>query len=484
MRNKDLRNILLPAFLIPYFVVFLLSGIFIINTLSKIDELNDVRKLIPPLTELSELITLLNEEKYAQTLLKVANIKENFPFSAEDKVDLALRRLKLTLESDDIWKKYCSCSDIYLLEVTIKKLRKKRTSSVKEILVDYDRVINNLCSYYAALSSVFHLKFIGLQFKTLYTLYKFHTVSTDLAAETLAYTVGKNPSYPYAYYYYKGEILSYADTYYALIDIPLYKRLFKLHLYQSEFLRKLLENPQAFRTPGEVSDAFASYVENYNDYRRNLLNKLNGDLDRYYERYKFQIFGVIFLTFLAILSLLIIHFWVYRYGIVKYEETFQKFERRIYRDPLTGLLNRRFFNVYLLKKLKELHGKGEKISFILLDIDNFKHINDTYGHDFGDKVLRQVARVLRSSIRRDDIAIRWGGEEFGIFVNAPLPIAVKLAERIRQILERNPVEGVKVTASFGVGEYRGEDPKEFFRKVDEALYRAKRNGKNRVEIAL
>ncbi len=114
-------------------------------------------------------------------------------------------------------------------------------------------------------------------------------------------------------------------------------------------------------------------------------------------------------------------------------------------------------------------------------MDNFKQINDTYGHDFGDKVLRHVARILRNGIRKDDIAVRWGGEEFGIFVKAPLEVAEKLAERIRRKLENTPVEGIKITASFGVGEYRGEDPKEFFRKVDEALYRAKRNGKNRVE---
>ena len=81
------------------------------------------------------------------------------------------------------------------------------------------------------------------------------------------------------------------------------------------------------------------------------------------------------------------------------------------------------------------------------------------------------------------MALRWGGEEFGIFVNAPLEEAKKLAERIRKRLEESPVDGVKITASFGVGEYRGEDPKEFFQKVDQALYRAKKMGKNRVEVA-
>ena len=233
--------------------------------------------------------------------------------------------------------------------------------------------------------------------------------------------------------------------------------------------------------PTPLVGDFLNFEGEFSAFHNEILEKLLNTLERNIEHYWLKTFEVLILAVLGLTSLLVVNFVVYQYGVSRFESTIQKLEERMFKDPLTGLLNRRFFNAYLLKRLKT---DPPPTSFILIDLDNFKQINDTYGHDFGDKVLRHVARILKRSIRKEDIAVRWGGEEFGIFVKAPLEVAVKLAERLRKRLEENPVDGIKITASFGVGEYKGEDPKEFFKKVDEALYRAKRKGKNRVEKAI
>jgi len=169
-----------------------------------------------------------------------------------------------------------------------------------------------------------------------------------------------------------------------------------------------------------------------------------------------------------------------------YDVTPQKeLEKRLYQaaitDSLTGLYNRRFADEML--KQEKLTYKRYKTPFciLLIDLDNFKIVNDIYGHDVGDKVLIAVAKVLKSSVRESDIVARWGGEEFLILLRRiELEDAIKVAEKIRNAicqLKLPPVEGI--TASIGVSCYSGEDDVyDLVRKADLALYQAKTQGKN------
>jgi diguanylate cyclase (GGDEF)-like protein len=122
-------------------------------------------------------------------------------------------------------------------------------------------------------------------------------------------------------------------------------------------------------------------------------------------------------------------------------------------------------------------------SLILLDIDHFKVVNDTYGHQMGDQILIQVARIIRASVRDSDIAARWGGEELAIYLpQAKIDHAIRVAERIRERVqaETDP----KVTVSGGVAEWSWEDEKisseSLFYLADMNLYKAKHNGRNQI----
>ncbi|WP_428419797.1 GGDEF domain-containing protein [Methylibium sp.] len=155
-------------------------------------------------------------------------------------------------------------------------------------------------------------------------------------------------------------------------------------------------------------------------------------------------------------------------------------------DSLTGLHNRRSFEQHVAKFLAD---RQSAMSLVLVDIDHFKLVNDTHGHLFGDQVLMAVARVLRESLRIDDIAARIGGEEFALLLpSTPLKGAVELAERIRtaiagsRIRRRNSEQQVgQITVSLGVADLWPTDNGEsWFTRADEALYTSKREGRNRV----
>jgi len=151
-------------------------------------------------------------------------------------------------------------------------------------------------------------------------------------------------------------------------------------------------------------------------------------------------------------------------------------------DPLTKALNRRA----LMTKLKLYVSAGVPVSVMMLDIDNFKRINDTYGHLTGDKVLKELSEIIEKSLRSGDFVGRYGGEEFLIVLpRTNKETAFKVAERIRRKIERHrfPVPE-PVTVSIGVADSReGESLEELISLADERLYRAKRSGKNRVIAA-
>lgn len=156
-------------------------------------------------------------------------------------------------------------------------------------------------------------------------------------------------------------------------------------------------------------------------------------------------------------------------------------------DRLTQLLNRGEVEQHL-QELVQLWTERQRIfSGLLLDIDNFKKINDTYGHDVGDQVLVSLAEVLRGCVRGHDFVGRWGGEEFLVLLpDAEADYAVQVGERIRSSLQQVSVlpEGGCITVSIGAGQIFAEDDfQDFYQRLDKALYAAKHNGKDQVVLA-
>ncbi len=160
----------------------------------------------------------------------------------------------------------------------------------------------------------------------------------------------------------------------------------------------------------------------------------------------------------------------------KRSKYFHLLEETSYKDSLTKLLNRRG----VLKAIEEINGE---FSMLFLDIDKFKNINDTYGHNIGDDVLMAIANILRQNVRKGDLIARWGGEEFLIVLpNCDIGDAVKIAENLRKKIEEYQGLNIpKFTSSFGV--VSNVDKYNFKKKlneVDEYLYKAKNEGRNRV----
>jgi len=163
----------------------------------------------------------------------------------------------------------------------------------------------------------------------------------------------------------------------------------------------------------------------------------------------------------------------------------EEFKKLATTDRLTQAYNRIKFESLLETEMERAKRYNEKLAMIMLDIDHFKEINDTYGHLYGDRVLKSVAKILRHHMRKVNHLVRWGGEEFLIIApETDLEGAEILAERIREEIHSNVHEnGVTITASLGVAGYQIDNTEdEFIHNVDQALYRAKRNGRNRVEI--
>ncbi|MCS6885821.1 MAG: GGDEF domain-containing protein [Acidobacteriota bacterium] len=164
-----------------------------------------------------------------------------------------------------------------------------------------------------------------------------------------------------------------------------------------------------------------------------------------------------------------------------------KLYRQATRDPLTGLANRSYFQNEIQKTFSIASRHNRVFSIMMMDIDFFKKINDTFGHDVGDNVLRKVADILMKHLRAHDVAARYGGEEFIILLpETPLSGALTVAERIRLAVEAFNFEIVgcsrKVTVSSGIADYPAcaKEPDELIKRADEALYQAKTSGRNRV----
>src|SRR5690606_9812631 len=155
-------------------------------------------------------------------------------------------------------------------------------------------------------------------------------------------------------------------------------------------------------------------------------------------------------------------------------------------DPLTGMHNRRYFDDALREYLTEFRRIEKPIGLMILDLDHFKQVNDTYGHDVGDEVLRAVANTLGDMTRYHDVVARLGGEEFAVVApNMTEDQLIKLAERIRKAISAQVVVAgnvrLRVTTSIGLAIWDGKETgEEFYRRADKQLYQAKRQGRNRV----
>ncbi len=167
----------------------------------------------------------------------------------------------------------------------------------------------------------------------------------------------------------------------------------------------------------------------------------------------------------------------------------KELEELAYYDPLTNLPNRRYFFINAQTLIENAKRYDTSLSVIIIDIDNFKKVNDTFGHDAGDMLLRAFANILKSELRSSDVAARFGGEEFAVLLpNTNTDGAYKVSERIRKGFENTIViynnKEIKTTVSIGISHFRKgtENIDDLIREADEALYEAKSTGKNKVVI--
>jgi two-component system cell cycle response regulator len=161
-------------------------------------------------------------------------------------------------------------------------------------------------------------------------------------------------------------------------------------------------------------------------------------------------------------------------------------------DQLTGLHNRRYMSRHLDNLISSAAQSGKALAFLILDIDYFKAVNDGYGHDIGDEVLKEFASRISANVRGIDLACRYGGEEFVVVMpDTDVTLAIAIAERLRKSIEANPIPisrppgKLNITISIGIAGSEGssDTAEALLRRADQALYSAKRTGRNRVVAA-
>ena len=177
--------------------------------------------------------------------------------------------------------------------------------------------------------------------------------------------------------------------------------------------------------------------------------------------------------------------------LVNLVREYKQLQRLAGKDPLTGLLNRSQFEEKLQKEFEKSRRTQRPFSIAVLDIDDFKRVNDTYGHDIGDEVLRKVGLLLRSKTRKSDMQVRYGGEEFVLVLRSAnlggaAQVGREICREISKSIFSTPVSTFSVTASLGVASSSAKQYshwKEILKDADRALYAAKASGKNCVKIA-
>lgn len=199
---------------------------------------------------------------------------------------------------------------------------------------------------------------------------------------------------------------------------------------------------------------------------------------------KSESIGLVQLQFGIIATLVLIHGLAYtKERLIHVELVADSLARVAHVDALTQVYNRRWISTVLVDELDRANRYGRDLSIVLFDIDDFKRINDTYGHRAGDAVLQEIARLVKSNIRESDQMARWGGEEFLVLCPGSDSEATQvLAERLREVVEGRTFNGMgNVTASFGVASYlKGQSVDELIGLADRSLYKAKDLGRNMV----
>ena len=170
--------------------------------------------------------------------------------------------------------------------------------------------------------------------------------------------------------------------------------------------------------------------------------------------------------------------------ITKLKEKSNLLEYQASHDKLTGLFNRNRFDEIYTKEIKRTKRYNNELSIIIFDIDDFKMVNDTYGHQIGDEVLKEIAKITLNGVREQDINVRWGGEEFLILLpQTNLTGAVTVASKIKSAIKEHIFtdKSLKITASFGVSQLLEEDDEiSLISRSDKLLYEAKKTGKDKV----
>lgn len=182
------------------------------------------------------------------------------------------------------------------------------------------------------------------------------------------------------------------------------------------------------------------------------------------------------------------YFYKHKFNEIKYRVTLRKMNKKLESlatlDPLTNLPNRRFFDKQVAYEKAISRRYKTKTALLLIDIDDFKEINDTYGHHAGDQVLVKLAQILQSNIRESDVVARWGGEEFIIMLShTPLEGAEILATRLLDTIQYHRFKtdqgSIEITISIGIGPLYAESSFDLsYETIDKALYQSKDNGKN------
>jgi diguanylate cyclase len=251
------------------------------------------------------------------------------------------------------------------------------------------------------------------------------------------------------------------------------------HTHISAQLQKVLLNAQQFlaasltdnRKQAEALDSVASQIDENSDPRA-IIKALVAELSKAANR----------------ATELEAHFGASLHELDNIRDKLMMSERRSKIDPLTGLASRLALDEFVRRAQIAAMETGEPLSILLIDIDHFKQFNDKFGHQFGDQVLSLISQVLKDSIRKQDLAVRYGGEELlGVLPGADLTVCQDIAERIRQTIARRRVTRrstgeilSNVTVSIGTAQFvAGEPLSDLIERCDRALYAAKRGGRNR-----
>ncbi|MDL2235905.1 GGDEF domain-containing protein [Christensenellaceae bacterium OttesenSCG-928-L17] len=176
----------------------------------------------------------------------------------------------------------------------------------------------------------------------------------------------------------------------------------------------------------------------------------------------------------------IVRNFVNRFHVKRMEEL----EDQVYLDPLTRLYNRRYGDLYFENLQKDEDAATEEICVALADLDDFKQINDTYGHEAGDVMLKTISDILKSNVRKTDVVFRWGGEEFLMVIHASLANSFLLLDRIREAIAATTIRyedvDLRITITMGIAKLDLENVADSLDACDQKLYEGKRGGKNRV----